>query len=149
MRICAAILAVAILPAAAHAQPEPAPLVAGARVESFEAGPDRTVIFAPTADGKIRIVTSTQANRLAPMLRHPGKVAVSLSVARVIGAVIAFGSGRDHGFVCEAGAGDMRIATCPVRDNRLAADQWPQGYRSIVIGPRTRVGRTTPCERGD
>ena len=127
MRFGAAILAVAILPAAAHAQDAPAPLVAGAMAESFAMVPDRTVIFAPTADGKIRIVTSTDSNRLAPMLRNSGE-------------------GRG---VTERCAGDRRIPTCPVRDNTVASDQWPQGYRSIVIGPRTRVGRTTPCERCD
>ena len=96
-------------------------------VESFEVVPDRTVIFAPTADGKIRIVTSTDSNRLAPMLRNPGE-------------------GRS---VTERCAGDRRMPTCPVRDNAVASDPWPQGYRSIVIGPWTCVGRTTPCERGD
>jgi hypothetical protein len=149
MKIGAAILAIAILPAAAHAQQEPTPLVAGAIVESFEMVPDRTVIFAPTGDGKIRIVTSTDKNRLAPMPRNPGEVAVSLTVAREIGAVIEFNNGLDHAFAYQAHAGDTRIPTCPVRDNAVASDQWPQGYRSIVIGALKRVERTTPCEAGD
>ena len=143
------LLASAILPAAAHARQEPAPLVAGAIVESFEMVPDRTVIFAPTSDGKIRIVKSTDKNRLAPMPRNPGEVAVSLTVAREIGAVIEFNNGLDHAFVYEARTGDMRIPTCPVRDNAVASDQWPQGYRSIVIGPLKRAERTSPCEAAD
>ena len=111
--------------------------------------PDRTVIFAPTSDGKIRIVKSTDRNRLAPMPRNPGEVAVSLTVAREIGAVIEFNNGLDHAFAYQAYAGDTRIPTCPVRDNAVASDQWPQGYRSIVIGALKRVERTTPCEAGD
>jgi hypothetical protein len=150
MKVIAVILlASTVLPAAAHARQEPAPLVDSAIVESFEMVPDRTVIFAPTEDGKIRIVTSTDKNRLAPMPRNPGEVAVSLTVAREIGAVIEFNNGLDHTFVYEARAGDTRIPTCPVRENAVASDQWPQGYRSIVIGPLKRVERTTPCESAD
>lgn len=139
--IVAMFFASAVLSAAAHAQQEPAPLVAGAIVESFEMVPDRTVIFAPTADGKIRIVKSTDKNRLAPMPRNTGEVAVSLTVAREIGAVIEFNNGLDHAFAYEARSGDMRIPTCPVRDNAVASDQWPQGYKSIHIGPIKRVDR--------
>lgn len=74
---------------------------------------------------------------------------MSLTVAQEIGAVIAFSTGLDHAFVCEARAGDRRIPTCPAGDNLVASDPWPQGYRSIGIGPRTCVGRTAPCERDD
>jgi hypothetical protein len=130
----------------AWAQAAPVPLVAGAIVERFEMVPDRTVVFAPTGDGKLRIVTSTDNDRLAPMPRNPGEVAVSLTVAREIGAVLEFNSGLDFSFSYEARAGDAGIPTCPVRDNAVASDQWPQGYRSIVIGPLTRVERTAPCE---
>lgn len=147
--VAALLLASAILPAAAHGQQEPAPLVAGAIVESFEMVPDRTVIFAPAGDGKIRIVKSTDKNRLAPMPRNPGEVAVSLTVAREIGTVIEFNNGLDHTFIYEARTGDTRIPTCPVRDNAVASDQWPQGYRSIVIGPLQRAERTTPCDNAD
>jgi hypothetical protein len=94
-------------------------------------------------------VTSTDKNRLAPMPRNPGEVAVSLTVAREIGAVIEFNNGLDHAFVYEARAGETRLPTCPVRDNAVASDQWPQGYRSIVIGPLKRVERTAPCEAVD
>jgi hypothetical protein len=149
MRFGAAFPASAILTGAAHAQQVPAPPVAGAMVESFEMVPDRTVILVPTADGKIRIVTSTDRNRLAPMPRNHGEVAVSLTVAREIGAVIACNNGLDHAFVYEARAGDRRIPTFPVRDNAVASDPRPQGYRSIVIGPLKRVERTAPCERDD
>ena len=118
----------------------------GAIVESFEMVPDRTVIFAPTSDGKIRIVKSTDKNRLAPMPRNPGEVAVSLTVAREIGAVIEFNNGLDYTFTYRAHAGDTRIPTCPVRDNAVASDQWPHGYRSIIIGPIKRAERDAPCD---
>lgn len=130
----------------ALAQTAPVPLEAGNIVDSFEMVPDRTVIFAPTPDGKLRIVKSTDKDRLAPMPRNPGEVAVSLTVAREIGAVMEFNSGLDYAFTYEARAGETRIPTCPVRDNAVASDQWPQGYRSIVIGPLTRVERTATCE---
>jgi hypothetical protein len=122
------------------------PLQAGTIVESFEMVPDRTVIFAPTSDGKLRIVKSTDKDRLAAMPRSPGEVAVSLTVAREIGAVMEFNSGLDFSFRYEARAGETRIPTCPVRDNAVASDQWPQGYRSIRIGPITKVGRTAECD---
>jgi hypothetical protein len=130
----------------ALAQTTPVPLEAGALVESFEMVPDRTVIFAPTADGKLRIVKSTDKDRLAPMPRNPGEVAVSLTVAREIGAVVEFNSGLAYSFRYEARAGEARIPTCPVRDNAVASDQWPQGYRSIHIGPITKVERTAACD---
>jgi hypothetical protein len=145
MKLVAAILAITIFPAAAHAQQEPAPLVAGAVVERFEMVPDRTVIFEPADDGKLRILKSTDKDRLAPMPRTPGEVTVSLTVAREIGAVLEFNSGLDFSFRYEARAGGERIPTCPVRDNAVASDQWPQGYRSIEIGPLMRVERTAAC----
>jgi hypothetical protein len=132
--------------APALAQTAPVPLEAGAIVESFEMVPDRTVIFAPTSEGKLRIVKSTDKDRLAAMPRNPGEVAVSLTVAREIGAVIEFNSGLDFSFRYEARAGDARIPTCPVRDNSVASDQWPQGYRSIRIGPIMKVERTAECD---
>ncbi len=146
MKFVALTLAIATLPATAHARQEAAPLVVGAIVESFEMIPDRTVIFAPAEDGKMRIVKSTDKNRLAPMPRNPGEVAVSLTVAREIGAVIEFNNGLDYTFAYRAHASGERIPTCPVRDNAVASDQWPQGYRSIIIGPLTRVERSARCE---
>ena len=130
----------------ALAQTASVPLEIGAIVESFEMVPDRTVIFAPAADGKLRIVRVTDKDRLAPMPRNPGEVAVSLTVAREIGAVIEFNSGLDFSFRYTAQAGDAGIPTCPVRDNSVASDQWPQGYRSIRIGPITKVERTAECD---
>jgi hypothetical protein len=143
------LLPLLMLAPVAPAMAQTAPLQVGAIVESFEMVPDRTVIFAPTSDGKIRIVKSTDKDRLAAMPRNPGEVAVSLTVAREIGAMIEFNSGLDHTFRYEARAGDTRIPTCPVRDNSVASDQWPQGYRSIRIGPITRTERTASCDAAD
>jgi len=144
MKCTTVMLAIATL--AANADAQPGPLEVDAIVESFEMIPDRTVIFAGTKDGKMRIVTSTDKDRLAPMPRNPGEVAVSLTVAREIGAVIEFNNGLDYTFAYEARAGGERIPTCPVRDNAVASDQWPQGYASIVVGPLTRVERSASCD---
>ena len=154
MKLAAGLACIAVIAAPiAFAQPQPqqakadpVPLETGAVVERFEMVPDRTVIFAPAEGGKVRIITSTDKDRLAPMPRNPGEVAVSLTVAREIGAVIEFNSGLDFSFRYEALAGGARIPTCPVRDNSVASDQWPQGYRSIVIGPWTQVERTAECD---
>ena len=115
-------------------------------VESFEMVPDRTVIFEPTADGRIRILSATDKDRLAPMPRNPGQVAVSLTVAQEIGAVMEFNSGLDFTFGYAASAGSVAIPACPVRGNAVASDQWPQGYTSIVIGGLKRLEGAAVCE---
>jgi len=123
--------------------PEATPLEVGAVVESFEMVPDRTVIFEPAADGKIRIISATDKNRHAPMPRHAGQVAVSLTVAQEIGAVMEFNSGLDHNVsyaasVMREGVA-MRVHACPVKGDAVSSDQWPEGYTSIHVGPLTRV----------
>jgi len=110
---------------------------------------DRTVIFEPVADGKIRIVSATDKDRHAPMPRNPGQVAVSLTVAQEIGAVMEFNSGLDHtiGYaasVMREGRA-IRVPSCPVKGNAVSSDQWPEGYTSIHIGPLARVG-SVACE---
>ncbi|OYX46599.1 MAG: hypothetical protein B7Y90_15175 [Alphaproteobacteria bacterium 32-64-14] len=122
------------------------PLEVGAVVESFEMVPDRTVIFEPTADGKLRILSASDKDRLEPMPRNPGQVAVSLTVAQEIGAVMEFNSGLAFIFSYEATAGGVAIPTCPARGNAVASDQWPQGYTSIVIGKLKRVDGAAVCE---
>lgn len=127
-----------------------APLEAGAMVDSFEMIPDRTVIFAPQADGKLRIIKVTDKDRLAPMPRNPGEVAIAMTYALEIGAVIEFNSGLDYAFTYAAratGSGDaVPLSTCPVRGDAVAQDQWPQGFKSIVIGPLTRLDGPIVCE---
>jgi hypothetical protein len=123
--------------------PPAVPLEVGALVESFEMVPDRTVIFEPVADGKIRIVSATDKDRHAPMPRNPGQVAVSLTVAQEIGAVMEFNSGLDHHVSYVASimreGGRMRVHACPVKGDAVSSDQWPEGYMSIHVGPLTRV----------
>ena len=126
--------------------PPAIPLEVGAVVESFEMVPDRTVIFEPTADGRIRILSATDKDRLAPMPRNPGQVAVSLTVAQEIGAVMEFNNGLDFTFSYTATTGGIAIPTCPARGNAVASDQWPQGYTSIVIGNLERVDSAAVCE---
>lgn len=123
--------------------PPAVPLEVGAVVESFEMIPDRTVIFEPAADGKIRIIRATDKDRHAPMPRNPGQVAVSLTVAQEIGAVMEFNSGLDHHVSYAASVlreGTlMRVHACPVKANAVSSDQWPEGYVSIHVGPLKRV----------
>ena len=157
MKIAAAILLSLAVGGSALAQPptgkRPAPVLppaepleVGAVVDSFEMVPDRTVIFEPADDGRIRIVSATDKDRHAPMPRNPGQVAVSLTVAREIGAVMEFNSGLDHhvsyaaSVVSEGSA--MRVHTCPVKGDAVSSDQWPEGYTSIHVGPLMRVDST-------
>jgi len=120
---------------------------AGAIVDGFEMVPDRTVIFAPREDGRLHILKVTDKDRLAPMPRNSGEVAISLTVAREIGAVIEFNSGLDYTFTYQASTGEaVSIPTCPVRGDAVAQDQWPQGYRSIVVGGLQRVDGMAACE---
>lgn len=123
--------------------PPAVPLEVGAVVDSFEMVPDRTVIFEPAADGKIRIVSATDKDRHVPMPRNPGQVAVSLTVAQEIGAMMEFNSGLDHnvGYVASVmrEGGAMRVPSCPLKGNAVSSDQWPEGYTSIHIGPLARV----------
>jgi hypothetical protein len=123
--------------------PPAAPLEIGSVVESFEMVPDRTVIFEPVADGQVRIVSAIDKDRLAPMPRNPGQVAVSLTVAQEIGAVMEFNSGLDHhlGYVASVMVEGtrMHVHSCPVKRDAVSSDQWPEGYTSIHVGPLTRV----------
>jgi hypothetical protein len=120
---------------------------AGAIVDSFEMVPDRTVIFAPGDDGNLSILKVTDKDRLAPMPRNPGEVAISLTVGREIGAVLEFNSGLAYTFTYQAATGEaVSIPTCPVRGNAVAQDQWPEGFRSIIIGGLKRVDGAAACE---
>ncbi len=143
MKIAAAIALALAFSAPAFAQ---AP-VAGALVDSFEMIPDRTVIFAPQDDGKLKILKVTDKDRLAPMPRNSGEVAISLTVAREIGAVLEFNSGLAYTFTYGASTGEaVSIPTCPVRGNAVAQDQWPEGFRSIIVGGLKRVDGVGSCE---
>lgn len=127
--------------------PVATPLEVGSVVESFEMVPDRTVIFEPVADGKVRIVSAIDKDRLAPMPRNPGQVAVSLTVAQEIGAVMEFNSGLDHpvGYAASVMVEGtrMRVHSCPVKGDAVSSDQWPEGYTSIHVGPLTRLDSPT------
>lgn len=161
MKLAAAILVSLAIGGTALAQPPrgkrpppvlpPAvPLQVGAVVDSFEMVPDRTVIFEPTSDGRIRIVSATDKDRLAPMPRNPGQIAVSLTVAQEIGAVMEFNSGLDHaiGYIASTpGDGAQHIVpSCPVKGNAVSSDQWPEGFTSITIAKLTRIDGPAVCE---
>lgn len=139
-------IAIAVILAAATPAVAQTP-AAGAIVDSFEMVPDRTVIFAPRDDGKLHILKVTDKDRLAPMPRNPGEVAISLTVAREIGAVLEFNSGLAYTFTYQASTGEaVSIPTCPVRGNAVAQDQWPEGFRSIIVGGLKRLDGAATCE---
>jgi hypothetical protein len=143
MKIAACLALVLAAAAPAFAQTP----VAGAVVERFEMAPDRTVIFAPRDDGTLHILKVTDKDRLAPMPRNPGEVAISLTVGREIGAVLEFNSGLAYTFTYQASTGEaVSIPTCPVRGNAVAQDQWPEGFRSIIVGGLKRVDGAGACE---
>lgn len=161
MKFAATILASLVIASSALAQPptgkRPAPvlppaepLVIGAVVDSFEMVPDRTVIFEPTSDGRIHILSATDKDRHAPMPRNPGQIAVSLTVAQEIGAVMEFNSGLDHAIsylaTVSADGARMRVPSCPVKGKAVSSDQWPEGYTSIHVGELKRVDGAAVCE---
>lgn len=130
--------------------PPAIPLEVGAVVDGFEMAPDRTVIFELTDDGRIHILSATDNDRLAPMPRNPGQVAVSLTVAQEIGAVMEFNSGLDHAFTYAASTpgidGRVVVPSCPVKGDAVSSDQWPQGYTSIRVGELKRIDGPAVCE---
>jgi hypothetical protein len=134
----------------APALPPAIPLEVGAVVDSFEMVPDRTVIFEPTGDGRVRILSATDKDRLAPMPRNPGQVAVSLTVAQEIGAVMEFNSGLDHAVRYVASTpgedGQVIVPSCPVKGNAVSSDQWPEGFISIRIARLQRIEGPLVCE---
>ncbi|RYD93256.1 MAG: hypothetical protein EOP61_23935 [Sphingomonadales bacterium] len=149
MKTIASLALAFALTSIAHAQaPVSGQPVAGQTVDAFEMAPDRTVIFEPQSDGRIKIITVTDKNRHAPMPRNPGQVAVAMTFAREIGAVIEFNSGLDYDFTYQATTGNTAIPSCPVRGDAVASDQWPQGYQLITIGKLTRTTDTRACGEG-
>lgn len=124
-------------------------LQAGMVVDRFEMIPDRTVIFAPQDDGRLRIVRVTDNDRLAPMPRNPGEVAIAMTYGLEIGAVIEFNSGLAYAFsyvATASGAGEsLRIPTCPVRAQSVAAEQWPEGFKAITVSALRRIDGPATC----
>jgi hypothetical protein len=145
MKIAAALVLSLTFAGAAHGQLP----VAGEVMERFEMAPDRTVIFEPTDDGKIRILKVTDKDRHAPMPRNPGQVAVAMTYAFEIGAVIEFNSGLPYAFSYRAAAnrsGDiLGIPSCPVKGDAVSQDQWPEGFKSITIGNLQRIDGPVTC----
>lgn len=154
MKWIAAVVFTGMLSAPAFGQSAP---VVGETVAAIELVEDRTVIFAPTDDGRMKILSVIDRNPHAPMPRNKGQVAVTMNYAREIGTVIEFNSGLDFDFsyvaLSVAAHPDdpqkvniVPIPSCPVRGDAVASDQWPQPYRRIAItrlekyeGPATCV----------
>jgi hypothetical protein len=125
--------------------------VAGETVVALELVDDRTVIFEPTADGRMKIISVVEKDPHAPMPRNNGQVAVTMNYAREIGTVIEFNSGLEYDFSYAAHSvaanpddpqkvNLAQLPSCPVRGDAVASDQWPQPYRRIAI---TRIERYT------
>jgi hypothetical protein len=126
-----------------------APVVAGETYFAIDLVPDRTVIFEPQADGRLKVIRITDGNGRAPMPHNPGQVAVSMNYAPEIGTVIEFNNGLDHGFsydalAVKADSADpskfmlMGIEGVPVDGKAVSSEQWPQSYPRVAI---TRVTR--------
>ena len=148
MKQIVALVLAAALGAPAFGQSAP---VVGETVAGLELVEDRTVIFEPAAEGRMKVISVVDKNPHAPMPRNKGQVAVTMNYAREIGTVVEFNSGLDYDFSYSAlsvaaDADDpakvsiVPIPSCPVRGDAVASDQWPQPYRRIVI---TRLERYT------
>ena len=154
-QIAALVLATALgVPALAQSAP-----VVGETVTGLELVEDRTVIFEPTADGRMKILSVIDKNPHAPMPRNKGQVAVTMNYAREIGTVVEFNSGLDYDFSYSAlsAAADpddpakvsiVPIPSCPVRGDAVASDQWPQPYRRIVITRLEKYAGSATCAAG-
>ena len=123
-----------------------APVVPGETYFAIDLVPDRTVVFEPQADGRLKVIRITDGQGHAPM---PGQVAVSMNHTPEIGTVIEFDNGLDHGFSYDAMAVKadekdpakfvlLPIDGGPVSGQTVSSDQWPQSYPRIAI---TKVAR--------
>jgi hypothetical protein len=126
-----------------------APVVPGETYFAIDLVPDRTVVFEPQADGRLKVIGITDGNGHASMTRNPGQVAVSMNYTPEIGTVIEFDNGLDHGFSYDAMAVTadekdpakfvlLPIDGGPVSGQTVSSDQWPQSYPRIAI---TKVAR--------
>jgi hypothetical protein len=154
-RMSASLIAWAIS-APAFAQ---APVVAGETYFAIDLVPDRTVIFEPQADGRLKVIKITEGDGHAPMPRNPGQVAVSMNYAPEIGTVIEFNNGLDYGFSYDAMAVKadstdpakfvlLPIDSCPVNGQAVSSDQWPQPYPRIAITKFARKDGVIRCDQG-
>lgn len=148
-----ALLALSLVAApAAFAQ---APM-AGATIDTIELVEDRTVIFEPTADGKLKILKVEDKNPHAAMPRNPGQVAVTMNYAREIGTMIEFNSGLDYAVDYKAtlvgpseGGSQMAEATvCAMNGQSVGSEQWPQPFPKILLGGFRRNDKPAPCTGG-
>jgi hypothetical protein len=144
-RMSASLIAWAIS-APAFAQ---APIVAGETYFAIDLVPDRTVVFEPQADGRLKILKVTDGDGHAPIPRNPGQVTVSMNSAPEIGTVIEFDNGLDYGFsynalAVKADSADpsrfvlLPIDSAPVSGQAVSTGQWPQPFPRIAI---TKVAR--------
>jgi hypothetical protein len=133
--------------------------VAGESYAALELIPDRTVIFEPAADGKLKVLKVTDGDGHAPMPRNPGQVAVSMNYAPEIGTVIEFNNGLSYGFSYDAMAVKaddkdpskfilLPIDSCPVNGEAVSSDQWPQPYPRIAITRFARKDGSISCDAG-
>jgi hypothetical protein len=115
------------------------PPVAGATVDSIEMAVDRSVIFEPAADGRLRILKVIEKDRTVQLPRVAGQVAVAMSYNREGGTILEFNNGLTWSFDY-----DLRFLTpdgeavapaypvCTVGSERVGTEHWPQPYPSIV-----------------
>ncbi len=135
-----------VLAAPAVAQtPDKLP-IAGETLQSFLMAPGLTVIFAPTADGKLTIL-SVSEDPHAPVPRNPGQVAVAMSYNPELGTLVEFNSGlaNDINYEARQPNAAQPLPTCTVRSDAVGSDQWPQSIPVLVISAVKRHDGKPDC----
>jgi len=124
------------------------PPVAGATVDSIEMAVDRSVIFEPAANGKLRILKVIDKDRTVQLPRIAGQVAVAMSYNREGGTILEFNNGLpwnfdyDLRFVSSDGASVApSYPVCTVGSERVGTEHWPQPYPTIVISRVRKADR--------
>ncbi len=138
---------------ATFAQAQFAAPVAGQIVEGFEMVEDRTVIFEPAGDGKVKILSVENDNPAAPAPRNPGQVAVAMNYALETGTLLEFNNGLDYAFEYEAvlvgpsgpGGGAKGETVCPIRKGAVGSESWPQPYPKIIVSGFRRSEGAAGC----
>jgi hypothetical protein len=124
------------------------PPLAGQTVDSIEMAVDRSVIFEPTADGRLRILKVIDKDRTVQLPRVAGQVAVAMSYNREGGTILEFNNGLawnfdyDLRFVSAEGQSiPPAFPVCTIGSERVGTEHWPQPYPTIVLSRFRRADK--------
>lgn len=122
--------------------------VAGTTVDSIEMAVDRSVIFEPTPDGRLRILKVIDNDRTVQLPRVAGQVAVAMGYNREGGTILEFNNGLaynfdyDLRFISPEGVSVApSFPVCTVGSERVGTEHWPQPYPKLVISAFRRAER--------